>query len=92
VTNTGRVGNAAVDRDESAMNARSAPLDTCVQSPPYVTVSAFARAIGASPRTVRWWCETQQIAAARTPGGHYRIPRVELERRRPQGRAQQAAA
>lgn len=39
-----------------------------------------ARVLGVSPVTVWRWCRLGKIKAWRTPGGHYRIPREEIER------------
>lgn len=72
-----------MDEAESDMNTAKRPVDTHAQSSPtapLVTVSALARALSVSDRQVRRWCESGQIKATRTPGGHYRIPRSEIAR------------
>lgn len=45
----------------------------------YGTTEA-AEKLGISTTTVWSWCRKGLIKAWRTPGGHYRIPREELER------------
>lgn len=45
----------------------------------YTTFEA-AKALGVSALTVWRWCKKGKIKAWRTPGGHYRIPREELDR------------
>lgn len=45
-----------------------------------LSVSTFAQAIDRPSRTVRYWCERGHISAKQTPGGHYQIPRSELDR------------
>lgn len=74
-----------MDEAESDMNTPTLSVDTHVQSSPapsLVTVSALARVLRVSDRQVRRWCESGLVQATRTPGGHYRIPRSELERLR----------
>lgn len=39
-----------------------------------------ARLLGVHPGTVWHWCKKGRVKAGRTPGGHYRIPREEVER------------
>lgn len=75
----GKVGSCDVDGEKSAKHTAVHPLDTCVQRGP-VTVSALARSLGVAARTVRVWCEQGRIHAARTAGGHWRIPREEADR------------
>ena len=45
----------------------------------YGTVEV-ARMLGVSAFAVWRWCKTGKIKAWKTPGGHYRIPREEVER------------
>ena len=45
----------------------------------YGTVEA-ARILGVSTFAVWKWCKEGKIKAGRTPGGHFRIPREEMER------------
>jgi len=45
----------------------------------YGTVEA-ARILEVSTFAVWKWCKEGKIKAGRTPGGHYRIPREEVER------------
>lgn len=42
------------------------------------TATQIADRLGCSPRTVRLWCEQQQLAASTTPGGHYRVRASDL--------------
>jgi molybdopterin-binding protein len=42
--------------------------------------SEAARALGVSYPTLKQWIYKKKIRAQRTPGGHYRIPRSEIER------------
>ncbi len=75
----GGVGGRMMDGRKSAEHTRFRPMDTCVQRGP-VTVSALARSLGVAARTVREWCEQGKLAALRTAGGHWRIPREEADR------------
>lgn len=75
----GEVGGREMDGEKSAEHNPFRPMDTCVQRGP-VTVSALARSLGVAARTVREWCEQGRIRAARTAGGHWRIPRDEADR------------
>jgi excisionase family DNA binding protein len=43
-------------------------------------LSEAARALKVHPNTVRRWIAESRITAAKTPGGHYRIARREVER------------
>ena len=45
----------------------------------YTTFEA-AKILGVNPLTVWRWCKGGKIKAWRTPGGHYRIPKQELDR------------
>jgi molybdopterin-binding protein len=45
-----------------------------------VKPSAAARALGVSYPTLKQWIYKKKIRAERTPGGHYRIRRSEIER------------
>ena len=48
----------------------------------YMTTKQLAKALGLTPRGVRWNIERGRIKAYRVPGwqSHYRIPRLEVER------------
>jgi excisionase family DNA binding protein len=46
----------------------------------YVTAGALARALNVARRSVERWCKSGKIQANRTPGGHWRIPREEIDR------------
>lgn len=48
-------------------------------SPAILTPSEAARLLGASPDSVRRWCEQGRIPGYRTPGGHWRIARKDLD-------------
>lgn len=39
-----------------------------------------AKILGVSPTTVWKWCKEGKIKCGKTPGGHFRIPRSEVER------------
>ena len=75
----GEVGGVSVDAAKSAGNASKRSWDTSAQRPT-LTVSALATALGVAPRTVRDWLAAGRVDGVRTPGGHWRIPRAELER------------
>lgn len=45
-----------------------------------LSTAQFARALAMSVRTVKFWCMRGWVRARQTPGGHYRIPRTEVER------------
>ena len=47
-------------------------------SPAILTPTEAARLLGASPDSVRRWCEQGRIPGYRTPGGHWRIARKDL--------------
>jgi len=46
----------------------------------YFTTGEVARLLGVSAFAVWTWIRNKKIRAIKTPGGHYRIPREELER------------
>jgi excisionase family DNA binding protein len=46
-----------------------------------LTSSQVARLFGVSPSTVNRWARNGLIRCIRTPGGHYRFPAREIERR-----------
>ncbi|MCL5972157.1 MAG: helix-turn-helix domain-containing protein [Firmicutes bacterium] len=48
-------------------------------SPAILTPTEAARLLGASPDSVRRWCEQGHIPGYRTPGGHWRIARRDLD-------------
>ena len=48
-------------------------------SPAILTPAEAARLLGASPDSVRRWCEQGRIPSYRTPGGHWRIARRDLD-------------
>ena len=48
-------------------------------SPAILTPTDAARLLGASPDSVRRWCEQGRIPGYRTPGGHWRIARRDLD-------------
>ncbi len=48
-------------------------------SPAILTPTEAARLVGASPDSVRRWCEQGRIPGYRTPGGHWRIARKDLD-------------
>lgn len=50
-----------------------------VASPTILTPTEAARLLGASPDSVRRWCEQGRIPGYRTPGGHWRIARKDLD-------------
>ncbi|HEY7268727.1 MAG TPA: helix-turn-helix domain-containing protein [Dehalococcoidia bacterium] len=45
----------------------------------WLTVSAAAKFVGVSEPTLRKWTDSGRIGAFRTPGGHRRYLRAELE-------------
>lgn len=47
-------------------------------SPAVLTPPEAARLLGASPDSVRRWCEQGRLPGYRTPGGHWRIARKDL--------------
>lgn len=47
-----------------------------------VTASEAATELRCSVQSVKRWCREGQIAAVRTPGGHWRVPIDELRRLR----------
>lgn len=47
--------------------------------PAILTPTEAARLLGASPDSVRRWCEQGRIPSYRTPGGHWRIARRDLD-------------
>ena len=40
----------------------------------------LAKILGVAPITVWRWCKSGKIKAGKTPGGHYTIPKEEVER------------
>lgn len=48
------------------------------EKPRFYTTHQVARMLGVSIPTVAAWCDAGRLAAHRTPGGHRRIPHVEL--------------
>lgn len=54
----------------------------------YISTGAAARLLGVTPDTVLKWIKRGRLEASRTAGGHYRVPRVALDRMR--GEQQQA--
>ena len=48
-------------------------------SPAILTPTEAARLLGSSPDSVRRWCEQGRIPGYRTPGGHWRIARKDLD-------------
>ena len=46
----------------------------------YVSIGEAARALGVSAETLRRWERAGTITAIRTPTGHRRFPRTELDR------------
>ena len=48
-------------------------------SPAILTPTDAARLLGVSPDSVRRWCEQGRIPGYRTPGGHWRIARRDLD-------------
>jgi excisionase family DNA binding protein len=67
---------------------RITPIDELVPGNTDLLSSGDAEAVlGVDRRTLTRWVESGHIEAVRTPGGHYRFPRTEVERlRRPQAR------
>lgn len=47
--------------------------------PAILTPTEAARLLGSSPDSVRRWCEQGRIPGYRTPGGHWRIARKDLD-------------
>lgn len=45
----------------------------------WLTPADVGRLLGASPDSVRRWCEQGRLPGQRTPGGHWRIARRDLE-------------
>jgi excisionase family DNA binding protein len=52
------------------------------QSGDLLRMGAVARALGVHHDTVQGWCRNGWVTSSKTPGGHYRISREELERLR----------
>ena len=48
--------------------------------PDHLSTTEFADAVHAPVRTVKFWCKRGWVQSVQTPGGHYRIPRAEVER------------
>ena len=46
----------------------------------FYTTFEVAKILSVNPLTVWRWCKKGKIKAWRTPGGHYRIPREEVDR------------
>jgi excisionase family DNA binding protein len=46
----------------------------------WLTLSDASKLLGVHPSTLRQWCDEGRITAFRTPGGHRRFSRVEVER------------
>jgi len=46
----------------------------------YFTTGEVARLLGVSAFAVWKWIRDEKIRAIKTPGGHYRIPREEVDR------------
>ena len=46
----------------------------------FYTTFEVAKILGVNALTVWRWCKEGKIKAWRTPGGHYRIPKQELDR------------
>lgn len=44
------------------------------------TAAEAARALGVSHQTLKQWIYKKRIRSVRTPGGHHRIPRSEVQR------------
>lgn len=65
------------------MNTLVANGHSHVQSAQLLTAGTVAKRIGVCRKTVNRWCESGEIrGATRTAGGHWRIPRTEVERRK----------
>jgi molybdopterin-binding protein len=45
-----------------------------------LTAAEAARALGVSHQTLKQWIYKKRIRSVRTPGGHHRIPRSEVQR------------
>lgn len=78
----GEVGGTGVDSALPAGNPPNVHRSSYAQHARDLTVSTFASALSVSPRTVRDWLAAGQVKAHRTIGGHWRIPRSELDRLR----------
>ncbi len=48
--------------------------------PEFFTMAQASKLLGVHPRTLREWADRGHIAHVKTPGGHRRFPRDELER------------
>ncbi len=46
----------------------------------FYTPREFAQLMGVHALTATAWCREGQVKAQKTLGGHYRIPRTEIER------------
>ena len=46
----------------------------------YLSTGEFAAELKRPQRTVKFWCMRGWVRSVQTPGGHYRIPRAEVER------------
>lgn len=46
----------------------------------YLTTGQVAATLGVNPKTIERWCDKGRLKAARTPGGHRKIPYSELEK------------
>jgi len=82
VKKPGEVGGTGVDSAHPAGKALDVHRSSYAQHARDLTVSTFATALSVSPRTVRDWLAAGEVKARRTVGGHWRIPRSELDRLR----------
>jgi len=62
-------------------DAMTTPAPSTLTDPTVLTLSEFAKRVGATPPTIRLWISKGEIVATKTPGGHYRIPVSQLTER-----------
>lgn len=83
MTNTQRTQSASVVPRETQSHTHEVVGHNHARTPGGMSTGAFAAALGVTAQTVRnWIAEGTVRTCGLTPGGHYRIPRVELDRLR----------
>lgn len=66
-------------REKSQSLTRDGPRSRQVQE--FLSTGQAAKLLGVTPDTVLKWVKTGRLSATRTPGGHYRIARADIEAR-----------